>query len=131
MNARMLRRALGFTLIELLVVIAIIAILAALLLPVLTRAKGAAKQVQCINNERQLSACWFLYSGDNNDRLVADGQNDPPNTTRKQWVQGAFFHTVDSTNYTLILDPTFALFANYLHTYRVYLCPTDRDYVIV
>ncbi|RMD75396.1 MAG: prepilin-type N-terminal cleavage/methylation domain-containing protein [Lentisphaerae bacterium] len=52
----------GFTLIELLVVISIIAILAALLLPVLTRARGSAKQVVCINNGRQVTMSWLLYT---------------------------------------------------------------------
>ena len=69
----------GFTLIELLVVIAIIAILMAILIPTLNRAKEQAKRGACLNNLRQLQLAWIMYANENDDKLVngeADEGND-------------------------------------------------------
>jgi prepilin-type N-terminal cleavage/methylation domain-containing protein/prepilin-type processing-associated H-X9-DG protein len=65
-----MRKARGFTLIELLVVIAIIAVLMAILMPSLNRAREQGKRAGCLNNLKQLGLAWIAYAGDNDDKIM-------------------------------------------------------------
>ncbi len=121
----------AFTLIELLVVMAVIAILAALLLPALSGAEEKARKVQCLNNQRQLSYAWLLYSDDNNDRLAANGYGSATSLEgSKLWVVGDWHLDPQSfTNLDYLLNPNYALFAGYLKTPAIYRCPSDHSTV--
>ena len=114
----------GFTLIELLVVIAIIGILAGLLLPTISKAKRLAREIPCMNNEKQLSLAWMMYSSDFNDMLVPNGHG----IDVQLWVSGdSHFYYPGFTNTQYLLNPSLALFAPYITSPETYKCPEDRS----
>ncbi|MGC3960049.1 MAG: prepilin-type N-terminal cleavage/methylation domain-containing protein [Verrucomicrobiota bacterium] len=102
--------AVGFTLIELLVVIAIIAILAALLLPVLAKAKDSAHRINCQSNLRQLGVVYHLYNEDYNSKLP----------TSEMLGKSNYRYSTDTNSL-----PYF--FQSYCPTNRVWMCPAGRN----
>ncbi len=117
----------AFTLVELLVVIAIIGILAALLLPVLSKAKARSWRAICLNNQKQLDLGWQMYADENNGNLASNGwafrsalaTESPSNS----WVTG---NTGLDTNTSTITDGSIY---NYVKNVQSYKCPADRSLV--
>ncbi len=124
----------GFTLIELLVVIAVIAVLVAILIPCLSRAREAGRRAACLSNLRQMQAAWQMYADGNADRIVHGeawpwGAYDP---SKKDWSK-AWLIAGDANSPYLYVRPqtrtnaealmrTGSL-ASYVGNVRTYLCP--------
>jgi len=83
-------RSRAFTLVELLVIVGVLAVLGLCLLPALARTTPDTRAFQCLNNHRQLTRAWRLYSDDNNERFpgVIFGAGTKINDARAPWVQG-------------------------------------------
>jgi prepilin-type N-terminal cleavage/methylation domain-containing protein len=119
----------GFTLIELLVVIAIIAVLAAMLLPALARAKAKALRIQCVNNEKELGLTWAMYANDNGDKLALNGGDEAPSSVQAHlWVYGGNHGDPETlTNSLYLVGGAYALFAPLLGSVGPYKCPGDHS----
>ncbi len=125
----------GFTLGELMVVIAIIALLAAFLLPALSRAKRQAQSLACLNNLKQLELSCHLYTVDNQDFLVpnqaggfvtqAKSTNGPASVANPDsWCPGLASYDATPTNVTI------GLIFPYNHSTPIYHCPSDQSTVV-
>ena len=120
-------RAAGFTLIELLVVIAIIAILAAMLLPALAKAKKEAFMINCQSNLKQLEACWHLYAVDNSDLLAPN--NSIMNLGGGALASGVSWCPDHANTDTTTADLQKGVLYQYNTTASIYHCPADTSTV--
>lgn len=123
-----MRRAKAFTLIELLVVIAIIALLMALLVPVLRSAREQGQRTVCLSNLRQLTLAWILYAEENDERIVCgmatQRAHEGVQLVLEGWLGPAFQET--ESRAALIEHPYKGALWPYVRDIGVYRCPRGR-----
>jgi prepilin-type N-terminal cleavage/methylation domain-containing protein/prepilin-type processing-associated H-X9-DG protein len=126
----------AFTLIELLVVIAIIGVLAALLLPSLSRAKEKGRQIQCMNNLRQLQLAWQLYADDHDGWLPRNGFGDFAGKLSEPymaWTAGWLSYeanNADNTNTLWLTTAGHGRIGEFAKNAAIYKCPGDRSWAL-
>ena len=126
MNVNKIKKG-GFTLIELLVVIAIIAVLAALLLPALGKAKSIAQRVACINNQKQLQMAHMIFGDDHGDKILYSSSWKSERCSKYTWAPGSL-NISKYLNRAQFLEQT-PLFPYVGKSVGVFKCPADKDMI--
>ena len=119
----------GFSLVELLVVIAIIAILSALLLPAINKAKSISQRAACINNQKQLQMAHTMFSNDHGDKILYSSSWKYEKSAKYAWMAGSLnLSTYGNRARWLAQSPLFSYAGK---SVGVFKCPADKDVIRV